>query len=191
MIIEFVIATYINTEALILMLQCLRVQTSSDWKAHVVIDGHNDAYQRVKDMYASDDRIRFTYIDGPNNDYGHTPRNYGLEQATGDFVILTSDDNYYVPTFVEVFTKAARNDTRFMYCNMIHNYSAYKPQECHPKFQHIDIGNMVMRTEFAKQLRLDVKAHMADGWMCEEFISKFCQDPSTVLKINNTLYVHN
>jgi len=129
MIIEFVIATYINTEALIIMLQCLRVQTSSDWKAHVVIDGHNDAYKRVKDMYASDDRIRFTNIDGPNNDYGHTPRNYGLEQATGDFVILTSDDNYYVPTFVEVFTKAAREDTRFMYCNMIHNYSAYKPQE--------------------------------------------------------------
>jgi glycosyltransferase involved in cell wall biosynthesis len=191
MTIEFVIATYINTEALIIMLQCLRVQTSSDWKAHVVIDGHNDAYERIRNMYANDDRIRFTNIDGPNNDYGHTPRNYGLEQATGDFVILTSDDNYYVPTFVEVFTKAAREDTRFMYCNMIHNYSAYKPQECHPRFQHIDIGNMVMRTEFAKQLRLDVKAHMADGWMCEEFISKFCQDPSTVLKINNTLYVHN
>lgn len=191
MIIEFVIATYINTEALILMLQCLRVQTSSSWIAHVVIDGHNDAYEHIKEMYNDDKRIRFTNIDGPNNDYGHSPRNYGLEQATGDFVILTSDDNYYVPTFVEVFTKSARKNTRFMYCNMIHNYSAYKPQDCYPMFQHIDIGNMVMRTEYAKQLRLDVKAHMADGWMCEEFISKFCQDTATVLKINNTLYVHN
>ena len=190
-ILEFVIATYTDTESLILLLQCLRVQTSDNWIANVVIDGHDIKYDSLKSMYANDKRIRFTNIDGPNNDWGHTPRNYGLEQATGDFVILTSDDNYYVPTFVEVVTKAANADTLFMYCDMIHNYSAYVPQECQPRLYHIDMGNMVLRPDLANQIKLNPKIEAADGVLCEEYINRFCQDRSTIIKIKNTLYVHN
>ncbi len=189
--IEFIIPTYKSVDNLILILQSLIVQTNSNWKAHVVIDGNTDIFDDIKVFYKNDNRIKFTNIDGPNNDLGHTPRNYGLQQATEEWVVMTGDDNYYIPTFVNEILKAIDDDTKFVYCDMIHNGYDYKLFNCHHSSHNIDIGNMIMKSKFAKQLKLDKTRLDADGVMCNQYISSFCFNDSNIKKINSILYVHN
>jgi glycosyltransferase involved in cell wall biosynthesis len=100
--IEFVIPTHSRADNLILILQSLVVQTNNNWKAGVIIDGYNSRYEKIKKFYEINHNIVFIHIDGPNNDSGHTPGNYGLSHATEEWVILTGDDNYYVPSFVDI-----------------------------------------------------------------------------------------
>lgn len=173
-------------------LYSLVVQTNRNWKAHVVIDNESTIlFNDVIYWFKDEPRIRFTCIRGPHTDAGHTPRNYGLEQSTADWVIMTGDDNYYVPTFVNEVLNIVEPDTRFIYCDMIHNGYGYRLFECHHSSHYIDIGNMIVRSELAKQLRLDTTKNDADGIFCTEYINKFCNNNNAIKKINKILYVHN
>jgi len=189
--IEFIIPTFVAINNLILILQCLIVQNNKNWKANVVIDGYTDLYDEIKEFYKNENRICFTHIKGPDGYFGHNARNYGVQNATEEWLLMTSDDNYYVPTFVDEVLKVIDNNTRFIYCDMIHNGYGYKVFECHHSSHNIDIGNMIMKSEFAKQLKLDKKRLDADGIMCGEYIDKFCKEENNVKKINSILYVHN
>jgi len=189
--IEFVIPTYNKPNNLICILYSLIAQTNGNWKAHVVIDNSSTLlFDKIID-FVKEDRIKFTSINGPHNDIGHTPRNYGLENASEEWVIMTGDDNYYIPTFVDEVIKVINNDTKFVYCDMIHNGYNYEWFNTHHSSHHIDIGNMIMRTNLAKQIKLDNKRLDADGVFCNDYISKFCEEQTTIKKINKILYVHN
>ena len=189
--IEFIIPTYKSVDNLILILQSLIVQNNRNWKAHVVIDGYTDIFDTIKDFYKNENRIQFTNISGPSNDLGHTPRNYGLQNATEDWVVMTGDDNYYIPTFVDEILKVIDNNTKFVYCDMIHNGYNYQSFKCHHSSHNIDIGNMIIKSQFAKQLKLDRTRLDADGVMCNQYITKFCLEESNIKKVNSILYVHN
>ena len=189
--IEFVIPTYKSVNNLILILQSLIVQNNENWKASVVIDGNTDVFDDIKDFYKNENRIQFTNIPGPSNDLGHTPRNYGLQHTTEEWVVMTGDDNYYIPTFVDEILKIIDTETAFVYCDMIHNGYGYKLFNCHHSSHNIDIGNMIMKSEYAKQLELDRTILDADGVFCNAYINKFCLDESQIKKINSILYVHN
>ena len=66
---------------------------------------------------------QYHHTDHTFGDFGHSPREFGLGHSTGDWIILTNDDNYYVPTFIEEFTKVAESseDAGLIYCDMSHN----------------------------------------------------------------------
>jgi len=190
--IEFVIPTYNKPNNLICILYSLIAQTNGNWKAHVIIDNKSTIlFDTLIELLKDEHRIKFTCINGPHNDIGHTPRNYGLQHTTEKWVVMTGDDNYYIPTFVDEILKVIDNDTTFVYCDMIHNGYGYKLFNCHHSSHNIDIGNMIMKSEFAKQLRLDTTRLDADGIFCEAYINKFCLDQSQIKKINSILYVHN
>ena len=106
--------------------------------------------------------IKFSKIDGPHNDWGHTARNYGLEHASQDWVVMTGDDNYYTPDFVSEFLKNSRGNN-FIFCNMVHNEAHYKHYQ-------------------------ELKAELADWIFVENFITLF---PGGVRHIDKILYVHN
>ena len=148
-------------------------------------------FDNIIKLFENENRIKFTYINGPNFDLGHTPRNYGLQLATEAWVVMTGDDNYYVPAFVDEILKTIDTDTHFVYCDMIHNGYEYKFFNCHHSSHNIDIGNMIMKTELAKQFTLDTNRLDADGEMCNGYINKFCKNENQIKKINKILYVHN
>jgi glycosyltransferase involved in cell wall biosynthesis len=189
--IEFVIPTYNRPHQLMGVISSIFSQTSPDWKIHVVADGIYDGYQKVKDYYYGDERIRFTELNGPHKDWGHTPRNYGLEHSTEEWVVMTGDDNYYMPVFVEEFLNVVDNDTHFVFCNMVHNWTnkQYLVINSIPKLGGIDIGNFMSRSDLAKKIKLDIKNEQSDGLFVEEYLRKYNQ--GTIKKINKPLYVHN
>jgi glycosyltransferase involved in cell wall biosynthesis len=190
--IEFVIPTYERTDHLMCIISSIRAQRSKKWKIHVVADCPPEGtLDKIIEYYKDDSRIKFTILPQRYNDWGHTPRNYGLEHATEDWVVMTGEDNYYAPVFVDNMLDAASPNSHFVFCNMVHNWTdhQYVPIDCQPKWGKIDVGNFMARREYAQQMRLDVTNMQADGVFVEEYIRKF--PLKDVIKINKLLYVHN
>jgi hypothetical protein len=172
-------------------LGCLQSQTNINWKALVVVDGTGNEYDNCRKYFSIDKRIEFLFLEKRYNDFGNTPKNIGLQLCTEDWVIMTSDDNYYVHSFVDEVFKQISEKTNFIYCDMIHNGYEYKFFETHHSSHRIDVGIMIMRSIFAKELKLVENRIDADGIFCSEYISKFCKDENSIKKINKILYAHN
>lgn len=194
--IEFVIPTYNRTDHLMTIISSIVSQTNPNWKIHVVVDGPTDEVKvKVNNIavYYQDllDKIKFTFLDERFNDWGHTPRNYGLTQATEEWVIMTGEDNYYVPTFVENFLSVVRDDVNFVFCNMVHNWvkDNYIPIKCEIEFGKIDVGNFMTRTFNAQKLRLRTDVPEADWLFVDEYLNRFTE--GQIIKIEKVLYVHN
>jgi glycosyltransferase involved in cell wall biosynthesis len=166
-------------------------QSSPEWMAHVVSDASPvGALEKIQDYFEGNDKIRFTKLLTRRNDWGHTPRNIGLEQASAEWVCMTGEDNYYTPNFVKEVLDRGTAAINFIYTDMIHNWThnQYDHIYCSPRTGKIDVGNSIFRTEFARQMRLDTTHICADGEFVEEYIKRF---PGGIAHIEKPLYVHN
>lgn len=192
--IEFIIPTYNRPNHLKTIVCSLLAQTNENWTAHIVGDCvDNNMLEEIHKFlnHINDGRIRFSNLPVQYNNWGHTPRNYGLENAMEEWVVMTGEDNYYVPTFVDNFLSVVKDDVNFVFCNMVHNWSAdnYITVNCGIEYGKIDIGNFMTRTSNAKQLRLKAKINQADFLFVEEYVNKF--KDGKIIKIDKFLYVHN
>jgi glycosyltransferase involved in cell wall biosynthesis len=190
--IEFIIPTYNRPDHLMCTINSIVAQTSDKWKIHVVADCPPEGtLDKVMKYFEGDDRIKFTILPERYNDWGHTPRNYGAQHATEDWIVMTGEDNYYVPIFVDNFLSSVNPNVGLVFCDMVHNWTnfQYAAISCEPVWGRIDIGNFMIRRKLSKQLKLDTKMDQADGKYIEEFKIKFPQQ--TIIKIPKILYVHN
>lgn len=186
--IEFIIPTYSGSNCIRTLLECLNQQTSKNWKATIVCDGQSAmTNQLVKDLLIPGKIDLISLPDGPHKDWGHTPREVGKNQSTGDFIVMTGDDNYYVPSFVQEVSEHTTNYD-FIYCDMLHNQYDYRPFITQPTLNYIDIGCFAIRGNIAKKIPLN-KTYSADGEFVQEYIKRY--GTSRVKKINKILYVHN
>lgn len=189
--IEFIIPTYNRPNHLMCLLNSLMAQTSDRWTAHVVADCPPDGtLDKIIEYFKNETKIKFTILSERYDDWGHTPRNIGLQQATEDWVILTGEDNYYVPAFVGLFLKEVTPQTHFVYCDMIHNWGTkYIYIVSKPEQGFIDIGNFMTLRKYSQQMQLDPKTHHADYLFVDDYLKKF---PYGKLRyIPKPLYVHN
>jgi glycosyltransferase involved in cell wall biosynthesis len=191
--IEFIIPTYERTNHLMCLLNSLCSQTSNDWVAHVISDcSPQGTLNKIINYFKDDDRIRFTILPERHNDWGHTPRNIGLELATEEWVVMTGEDNYYTPKFVEFFLLASKSssDCNFVYCDMVHNWLKHEYIHIKSKLQYgkIDIGNFMSKTELSKKIKIDPKFANSDWRFISEYLTLH---PNKVVYIPRTLYVHN
>lgn len=190
--IEFIIPTYNRPDHLMCTINSIFSQRSDRWAIHVVSDcSPLGTIDKIIKYFGGDDRIRFTVLPKRYNDWGHTPRNYGVQNSKEDWIVMTGEDNYYMPVFVDHFLEAVTPEVDFVYCNMVHNWTnfQYHTIDCEPKWGKIDIGNFMIRRSIAKNMKLDEKIEQADGVYVEEFQIK--NPYSKIVKINKTLYVHN
>jgi glycosyltransferase involved in cell wall biosynthesis len=171
------------------ILNSLESQTNPNWTAHVVIDGETDLYEDVKGWYQDIPKVKFSHIKGPNKDWGHSARQYGLSLATEYWCVMTGDDNYYMPTFVDEFLKEGKGKVTFVYCDMVHNSYNYQPIKSEVRLGGIDIGNFMSVTESAKDIILDTTDYNADYKWIVDYLKKQFQKKMT--KIDKVLYVHN
>ena len=191
--IEFVIPTYNRTEHLFTIVCSILAQTNPNWKIHIVGDNiPNENLERLHSFLnvIKDHRIKFTNLEKRYNDWGHTPRNYGLQYSTMEWTIMSGEDNYYVPTFVENMLRMGEGK-HFVFCSMVHNWSDdnYIPVDCEVKYGKIDIGCYMFKTHMGKKLTLDTTFAQSDWKFVEDYLNKY---PMTkVGKVNKILYVHN
>jgi len=194
--IEFIIPTYERTDLLMTSISSIVSQSNPNWKIHVIADGPSEEAKerlsRIMEYYNNDDRIKWTILKERYNDWGHTPRNIGLDKATEEWVVMTGEDNYYVPFFCEAFLSSVKDkpNVNFVYCNMVHNWmnNDYIPLRSEPRKNFIDIGNFMSKAENSKQLKLEITKIDADGYFVEDYLKRF---PNEIIHIDKILYVHN
>lgn len=189
--IEFIIPTYNRPHHLMSTINSIFAQRSDRWSIHVVADCPPEgSLDKIVNFFKDDERIRFSFLPTRYNDYGHTPRNYGLENAKEDWVIMTGEDNYYTPVFVDHFLGHLTPNTNFVFCDMVHNWLNYDYGyiKCEPRWGRVDMGNFMTKREYSSQMRLNVNNIQADGEFVDEYIRRF---PGDIIHIAKALYVHN
>jgi len=95
-----------------------------------------------------------------------------------------------MPVFVDNFLDAVDNDTHFVFCNMVHNWTdfQYYAVDCAPSYGRIDIGNFMSKRKYARQIKLRTDIAQSDYLFVEEYLNKF---KGTIKKVPKYLYVHN
>jgi glycosyltransferase involved in cell wall biosynthesis len=191
--IEFIIPTYARVNHLVTLLGSLRSQSNPNWTAHIVGDCPPDEIvEEIKKVvtFFNDPRIKFSTLEHRHQDWGHSPRQYGLDNATEEWVCMTGEDNYYVPEFVDrMLTEGVYH--HFVYCDMVHNWTdkQYIPIKSELRYGMVDVGNFITKTNMAKRIKLKTEFEHADWLFIEEFKKKF--EHAKVKKVSGVLYVHN
>lgn len=129
----------------------LIAQTYHNWELYLVHDGPapND-YPRFQD-----DRIHFIEEQGPRKHYGHPIREQYLQKIKaqkiqGDYVVITNDDNYHAPFYLEKLVKALDDfqDAPGAYCSgMVHNYAGFPGQVPEPGAQNVTNGYNIIQVK--------------------------------------------
>ena len=126
-------------------------QTYHNWELHLVHDGPapND-YPRF-----ADPRVVFTEEPGPRKNYGHPIREQYLQKIksgklSGAYVVVTNDDNYHAPFYLEKLVKALDEhpDAPGAYCSgMVHNYAGFPGQAPEPGKQNVENGYNIIQVK--------------------------------------------
>lgn len=171
---------------------CIVVQTNPNWTLHVVCNGPVEDIEFIKSVFINVPNIRYSTLDKHYDNFGHACRNYGVLHATEEWVAMSSNDNYYMPCFVDEILKAIQThpNAKMIYTDMIHNHYGYDLFKCQPLLGWIDIGNMVTRANLTKQLPLDINQYAADGIFAENYVKTFCQ-PEDIVYLPHVYYAHN
>jgi hypothetical protein len=164
-------------------------QTYENWELHLVHAGpapHD--YPKFKD-----ERIKFFATSSNRKNFGHPIRFDWLNKVKAgeivcDYVVVTNDDNYHVPHFLEKLIKPLDQDQNLIgsYCSMIvHNYQGgpeYEPDErqsknmrelghiddgygiinVKPEIGFIDVAGVVLRSEIAGKTGWNSLRHSSD-----------------------------
>lgn len=187
--VDFIIPTFNRTDAIKSMLSSLIVQTNNNWTATVVIDSDKYAsliIEVIQNLNCKN--IKYIVTDKRYNDWGHTPREIGKQLSQDEYIIMTGDDNYYIPIFVDELIKISSDLPGVVYWDMVHSHYGYSYFNCKPVFNQIDMGAFATRRDIAQSIKLNT-TYAADGEYIE--LIKHQYPNEKIVKINKVLFVHN
>jgi hypothetical protein len=194
MILHVIVTVFQRTLPLSRLIHDFLLQTRGDWIMHIIHDG--PASQELIDMVNSyrDSRINFTATKEINGYWGFPNRNLALKNLAlnhRDFVLITNDDNMYIPKFMEYFLKETKRETvGFIYCNIIHSYQNYDILYTEIKQDLIDMGSFIVKLDIAK--RVIFKNYEAADGAYAVACANYCRARKLeIVKINKALFIHN
>lgn len=170
------------------------LQTNPNWRLSIIHDGKPQQEMEKMISEYTDTRISFEYTQTVNGCYGHPNRGLMLQQIGGtekDYVLITNDDNYYVPAFVGMMLGAAVENTGIIYCDTIHSYFGYTVHKSQLRRLHIDMGAFIVPYLIAKEIGFNDRHHSADGTYAEK-----CNQLCVIKNLKNVyiekpLFIHN
>lgn len=177
-----------------IMIDCFLVQNCPNWKLYIIHDG--PAPQEVRDVINlyHDPRILFQETSTVNGQWGHPNRELGLRGLSlnhRDYVLITNDDNYYVPQFVQKMLTKANGIAGMVYCDTVHSYQGYDVLRTEVRENYIDMGSFIVRVDIAKKIGFPFRNFSADGLYavkCSEYSQK---RRLPVLHAKFPYFVHN
>lgn len=194
-----VCVSYKRYKEIHILINSFLCQTVSNWKLLVIHDGPDKKMNEIVESYGtSNPSIEYLETEERYNDWGHSLRDIGIRRADTEFVLLTNDDNYYMPKFLECMFEPINNwDADFVLCDMVHNLPnpgryiqpEYNYFDTYPKKLYIDIGTFIVRTTMAKEVGFRDKSFAGDGTFVEDLLKRFPH--MDICKIPKILFVHN
>ncbi len=195
-----VCVSYKRYDNIPILIHSFLTQTLQSYKLLIIHDGHDAKMEAILAHYKQEhpDKIDYRFTERRYNDYGHSLRDIGIKLADTEYILITNDDNYYCPRFVELMVpemKATGADIAL--CNMIHSHdrpgmrpqASYMPFETRPARGSVDIGSFIARTAWADRVGFRDKSHDGDATYFEDLLR--CAEQPKVLKVERTLFVHN
>jgi hypothetical protein len=199
--IEIVCVAYKRYGPLKLFVQSILNQTAKNWKLTVYHDGPDEQFDALMNSFAHEapEKIAYRSSEIRHNDWGHSLREEGIRHVTSEYLLITNDDNYYVPLFVQLVTDVIVHETSadVVLFDMVHSHSnpggralpAYSYFKTAYQRYSIDIGSAVVRSSLAKQAGFRDKTHDGDATYFEDI---FRMTPNLkICKLNQVLFVHN
>lgn len=197
--IQIICVAYERYIPLEILIRCFLIQTDPRWRLHIVYDG--TAPQGILDLVApfisgdrKDERVHFYQSPERYQNYGHPNRRtmlQALECDPKDFILMTNDDNMYVPKFVEFMLKAADHKTGIVYCDTIHSHAGYDYHNSELRENAIDMGAFIVRADVAKKTGFNHDHFSADGAYAVECLQTCNKNGLKAVKIKKGLFVHN
>lgn len=189
-----VIVTYQQPDELACLLYAFATQTLQNFEIHVLHDGPHAPTRAIVERFIAEHPsvpCKYRETDRRYNDYGHTLRQIGIEEAGCEFILITNGDNYYVPRFVELtFDGIDQSKLDLVLFDMVHSHFAYIPFSTAPMRWNIDMGSIVVRTAMAKRVGFRDKGFEGDATFIEDLLRDE-HGPRKVGKLCRTLFVHN
>lgn len=178
-----------------ILIDSFRVQTCPDWELNVIYDGNIPTwFKKLITKHNKDARIRFYNSDERYEKYGHPNRRALLKRLIGtenDFLLMTNDDNYYVPKYVEYMLSAIDDKTGIVFCNTVHSHFDYRLHISELKCKGIDMGAFIVRFDIAKQTGFNSYDFNADGMYAEECKRTCDKRQLQYVWIQKPLFIHN
>jgi len=199
-VITIVCVAYRRPAAIQVLIHAFLAQTSQDYRLMIIHDGPDERMEALLAEYCErfPERMECLFTEKRHNDFGHSLRQIGLERTTSEFVMFTNDDNYYVPTFVEIVT-ATLHSTQcdVVLFDVLHSHEnagdtvapAYSVLTTEPRMNRFDVGAGVFRTSLAKSVGWRDRSFAADGVFIEDVMASDARPK--VVKIPQVLFVHN
>lgn len=192
---SFIVVCYERYEKVQCLIHSLLSQTYQNFEVILIHDGYDAKHEEIIKPYLKDTRFQYRFSPQRYNNWGMSLRNQGMEIATGDWIIHTNDDNYYVPIFLQELKNCidSNPESNFIYydCVLSHanalNHNKKNYGLLIPKIQycHIDMGQFATKKEVICKYKFQL-VPAADGLLVEEM--KKDLKPSYIDKI---LFVHN
>jgi hypothetical protein len=173
-------------------------QTVSNWRLKVIHDGPNEKFMQIMQGFADakPDQIEFFCTLDRHCDYGHTLRQIGIDQAQGDYLLITNADNYFIPKAAE-YLGGVMGQSDVVLFDMVHSHNRpggrdlppYSYFETDYRRGSIDVSSAIVRTKMAKKVGFQDKSHDGDATYFEDILRS--HEGISVLKLPQILFVHN
>jgi len=175
------------------LIDSLIVQTNPNWELNIIHD-HTASLSilEVIELH-NDERVNYFESETRTQNYGHLNRKMMLERMpiSQDFLLMTNDDNYYVPVFIDKMLKECSSDVGMVYCDSVHSHFDYDHHKTKIKVDHIDIGSFIVRVDIAKEVGFNGVEFNADGYYAENCLAKCKEHGLREVYIPKPLFVHN
>jgi hypothetical protein len=196
---SIVIVSYRQPDQLSCLLHAFACQTLQNFEILVLHDGADAPTRNVVERFAAEHPLvpcRYIETSQRFNDYGHSLRQIGINEARHEYILITNGDNYYAARFVE-FIFAAIDDQALdaVVFDMVHSHFSYAPFSTAPlrwgkQRWAIDMGAIVVRTDMARSVGFRDKTYQGDASYVEDLLGSET-GPRKVGKLQRTLFVHN
>lgn len=192
--IRIICVAYERVIPLQILCDCFLVQTNPHWELNIIYDGPPP--DSICEMIGGikDKRVKFFQSKERNGNYGHPNRRkllYNLEGKEDDYVLMTNDDNYYVPVFVDMMLSKTGPKVGIVSCNTVHSHFSYDVHFSKLVETGIDMGAFIVRFDVAKTIGFKYDHFSADGRYAKE-CSDYCITHNLqVVHLPKPLFIHN
>jgi GT2 family glycosyltransferase len=205
MTLGIVVVAYQRPMLLRALIASIQAQSVDDWKMIILHDGPEGSSDFNGVIVNMDNpvsgKIRSDVTAERRGAYGHPLREEGIKRIKSDWLLITNDDNYYAPVFIERMMAKAKPDVSCVLCDMVHNHprkdylgragkaSPYGVLVARPRRHFADIGCFIVPTAVAKKVGFPWRDFDGDGLYLEAVIK--AQPGKRVAKVPQVLFVHN
>jgi GT2 family glycosyltransferase len=197
--ITVICVSYRRYRNLPVLLHSLLAQTLQNFKVLVIHDGHDQRmHELLSEFKTKFPEIDFMFTEKRYDDYGHSLRELGIAQLDTEYFLLTNDDNYYCPVFLELMFRALHEHRAdIVMCDMIHSHEnpggrrqgSYQYFETFPSRTSVDVGCFISRSALAKSVGFRDKTHDGDATFFEDIVRRAVTPK--IVKVNKALFIHN